>query len=98
MTPRRHPPRPGPLPARRAHRAAAPTPSDLLDHLGAGGAAWLDGARGFVTAGVAAIVEPADAVATLRAIDARARSETLGEPTPIGPRAVGALPSPAAAG
>ena len=67
-------------------------PGNLLDHLGAGGAAWLDGARGFVTAGIAAVVEPSEAVATLRAITHEGVSETFGGPEPVGPRAVGALP------
>ncbi|MDQ1510429.1 MAG: menaquinone-specific isochorismate synthase, partial [Actinomycetota bacterium] len=59
----------------------------LTDCFGPNGTAWLDGECGFVTAGVAAIVDPRDAVATLRAI------EHTGEaPDAIGPRAVGALP------
>ena len=45
-----------------------PETDHLLDHLGAGGATWLDGERGFVTAGIAAIVHPAEAVAMLRTI------------------------------
>jgi menaquinone-specific isochorismate synthase len=60
----------------------------LLDHFGAGGAAWLDGTRGFVTAGVAEIVEPSEAVSALRAI----AHETPGDATIVGPRAFGALP------
>ena len=63
----------------------------LLDHLGAGGAAWLDGARDFVTAGVAAIMPPAEAVAALQAIE-HERSEAVVRAGVIGPRAVGALP------
>jgi menaquinone-specific isochorismate synthase len=59
---------------------------NLLDHLGPDGTAWLDGARGFVTAGVAAVVEPEQAVATLRAITYEP------EPDAVGPRAMGALP------
>jgi menaquinone-specific isochorismate synthase len=62
--------------------------TDLVDHLGPDGAAWLDGACGFVTAGVAAIVEPADAVLTLRAIE----HERGDAPDAIRPRAIGALP------
>jgi menaquinone-specific isochorismate synthase len=63
----------------------------LLDHLGPDGTAWLDGTRGFATAGVAAIVAPGRAVATLRAIDhdSVGSAATSGA---IGPRAIGALP------
>ena len=68
----------------RSERMADTT--DLLDHLGTDGAAWLDGEQGFVTAGVAATVEPAHAVDALRGI------EHDGEPDAVGPRAVGALP------
>ena len=60
-----------------------PDTEDLLEYLGVSGAAWLRGSRGFVTAGLAAIAHPTDAVATLRAI----------EHDPLHPvRAVGALP------
>ena len=60
----------------------------LTDCFGPDGTAWLDGECGFVTAGVAAIVDPRDAVAMLRAID-----HTCDEaPDAVGPRAVGALP------
>jgi menaquinone-specific isochorismate synthase len=65
---------------------------DLLDHLAPDGAAWLDGSRGFVTAGIAAVVEPANAVATLRAIDHEPPAPQPGTSEPIGPRAMGALP------
>ena len=70
----------------------------LTDSFGIDGTAWLDGACGFVTAGIAAIVEPRDAVAALRAIDhvyvdARDHDTPHDDTTPaIGPRAVGALP------
>jgi menaquinone-specific isochorismate synthase len=70
----------------------------LTDAFGVDGTAWLDGASGFVTAGVAAVVQPADAVAALRAIDhvyADApfpRTENRDATPAIGPRAVGALP------
>ena len=60
----------------------------LTDSLGADGAAWLDGETGFVTAGIAAIVEPALAVAMLRTIE----HEVGNSSEAIGPRAVGALP------
>jgi menaquinone-specific isochorismate synthase len=60
----------------------------LTDSLGADGAAWLDGESGFVTAGIAAIVEPALAVAMLRTIE----HEVGNSSDAIGPRAVGALP------
>jgi menaquinone-specific isochorismate synthase len=60
----------------------------LTDSFGVNGTAWLDGPRGFVTAGVAAIVDPGDAVATLRRIDHR----NVDAPDAIGPRGVGALP------
>jgi isochorismate synthase len=64
-----------------------PDATDLLEHLGEGGAAWLDGPSGFVTAGVAASVAPAHAVATLRTIEPDPDA-----PPGIGARAVGALP------
>jgi len=60
----------------------------LTDSLGTGGTAWLDGEVGFVTAGIAAIAEPARAVAVLQAIE----HDGDGSPGAIGPRAVGALP------
>ena len=60
----------------------------LLDHLGVGGAAWLDGTRGFVTAGIAEIVEPSEAVAALQAI----AHENPDDSGIGGPRAFGALP------
>jgi menaquinone-specific isochorismate synthase len=66
---------------------------NLLDHLGADdGAAWLDGPSGFVTAGTAMIVEPANAVATLRSIAHHCEATEPGGSDPIGPRAMGALP------
>jgi menaquinone-specific isochorismate synthase len=63
--------------------------ADLLDHLGPGGFAWCDGGSGFVTAGVAAHVESAGAVALLGAIPHECER---GAPAGAGPRAVGALP------
>jgi menaquinone-specific isochorismate synthase len=60
----------------------------LIDAFGVNGTAWLDGGHGFVTAGVAAIVDPRDAVTTLRAID----HVDHDGPGTVGPRAVGALP------
>jgi menaquinone-specific isochorismate synthase len=60
----------------------------LTDCFGSDGTAWLDGECGFVTAGVAAIVDPRDAVATLREVDHGGAAATEA----IGPRAVGALP------
>jgi len=81
-----------PNPSRLAARTELlPDGGALLDHLGSDGTAWLDGPRGFATAGVAAIVAPARAVATLGAIDhdAVGPAATSGA---IGPRAVGALP------
>jgi menaquinone-specific isochorismate synthase len=79
------------LPARpdlvaRTERAAGL--DRLTDSFGVDGTAWLNGPRGFVTAGVAAIADPGDAVATLRLIDHRSPDA----PDSIGPRAVGALP------
>jgi menaquinone-specific isochorismate synthase len=60
----------------------------LTDGFGIDGTAWIDGDGGFVSAGVAAIVDPRDAVAALRSID----HDRGGAPEAIGPRAVGALP------
>lgn len=62
---------------------------ELLDHLGRDGFAWLDGTHGFVTDGVAAVVEP-DAVA--ESLAAIADERTADAPAVGGPRAVGALP------
>lgn len=64
-------------------------PGDLLDHLAPGGFAWIDGACGFVTAGVAASMAPDRAEA---ALDAIAHERAPGTPGTAGPRAVGALP------
>lgn len=72
----------------RTERLADAT--DLGDHLGVDGAAWLDGEHGFVTAGIAATVEPDRAVATLRTIEHDC-PDAAGTPA-VGPRAVGALP------
>jgi len=71
----------------RARSERLPDATDLLEHLGAGGAAWLDGPTGFVTAGIAASVAPAHAVATLRTVEPDPDA-----PPGIGARAVGALP------
>jgi menaquinone-specific isochorismate synthase len=60
----------------------------LIDCFGADGTAWLDGEFGFVTAGVAAVVDPRDAVTALRVIDHAGAAA----PDTVGPRAVGALP------
>src|SRR6478672_13152076 len=60
----------------------------LTDRFGIEGTAWIDGDRGFVSAGVAAIVDPRDAVSALRSID----HDRGDAPESIGPRAVGALP------
>jgi len=78
-----------------AHTEPLDDAANLLAHLGADGTAWLDGPRGFVTAGVAAVVEPANAVTTLRSITHTGDLRDLDAPEsrrPIGPRAVGALP------
>ena len=61
-------------------------PIDLLDSLGPGGFAWFADGDAFVTAGTAAVVDPADAVAFLRSI------EHAGDAGGRGPRALGALP------
>ena len=71
----------------RARSERLPDATDVLDHLGEGGAVWLDGATGFVTAGVAASVAPAHAVEVLRTIEPDPDA-----PAGIGVRAVGALP------
>jgi menaquinone-specific isochorismate synthase len=65
---------------------------NLLDHLGPDGTAWLDGTRGFATAGIAAIVEPSRAVATLRTITCDDVGSHDERRAVIGPRAFGALP------
>jgi menaquinone-specific isochorismate synthase len=64
-------------------------PGDLLDHLGAGGFAWLTGDTGFVTAGVASVSGVADAVRLLDSVD-HVTDDAV--PAAAGPRAVGALP------
>jgi menaquinone-specific isochorismate synthase len=71
----------------RARTERLPDSTVLLDHLGEGGAAWLDGSTGFVTAGVAASIAPAHAVPTLRTIEPDPAA-----PAGVGARAVGALP------
>ncbi len=81
-----------PLPVgdgRRGEAASGGPGGDLLDHLGADGAAWLDAGHGFVTSGSAALVAPADAVAALAAIE---HDHDTPLPASIGPKAVGALP------
>ena len=83
-----------PLPSRLVARTE-PLPADerVVDHLAADGAAWLRDGRGFVTAGIAAVVQPGDAVAALREIDHVHRGPEIdtGLDAPR-PRAVGALP------
>jgi len=71
----------------RARTERLPDETDLLDHLGEGGAAWLDSPAGFVTAGVAASVAPTHAVATLRTVEPDPDA-----PAGVSARAVGALP------
>ena len=73
----------------QARTTAIDAPPDLLEHLGPGGFAWLTGETGFVTAGVAATVEPHDAAAFLRALP---HDRAAGIPATAGPRATGALP------
>jgi menaquinone-specific isochorismate synthase len=72
----------------RAVTRAADPPDDLLDALGPDSFAWLYDGHGFVTAGVAARVAPADAAALLTSIE---HDDRLGRPG-TGPLAVGALP------
>ena len=73
----------------RARTERIDDPGDLLDHLGAGGFAWLTGDTGFVTAGVAAVVGVAEAV---RVLDMVVHAVDGPAPAAAGPRAVGALP------
>jgi menaquinone-specific isochorismate synthase len=61
-------------------------PVDLLDWLGPDGFAWFADGEAFVTAGTAASVDPADAVAFLQSV------EHEGDAGGRGIRAVGALP------
>jgi menaquinone-specific isochorismate synthase len=72
-----------------ARTEALDEPNELLDHLGPGGFAWLEGDSGFVTAGIAARCSPGRAGAMLDAVthvhDGRAGAHA-------GPRMVGALP------
>jgi menaquinone-specific isochorismate synthase len=63
---------------------------DLLDYYTADGFAWFDGDSGFVASGVAAVVEPADAVEFLTTITHVAADANVSRRA--GPRAVGALP------
>jgi menaquinone-specific isochorismate synthase len=65
-------------------------PIDLLGDYAPGGFAWLDGDRGFVASGVAAVVDPSDAVAFLATISHWSGDSAV--PDAAGPRAVGALP------
>jgi menaquinone-specific isochorismate synthase len=74
-----------------ARTERVPDGDRLLDHLGTGGAAWLDGTHGFVTAGVAALVPPTEAVSALRTIE-QEHDDGLAAAGVVGPRAVGALP------
>ena len=79
---------------RAVTREIAP-PDDVLDALGPGGVAWLHDGAAFATSGIAADVEPEDAVRFLASIDHEG-SPSLPGP---GPLAVGALPfDPAATG
>ncbi|MCU1428347.1 MAG: dhbC, partial [Actinomycetia bacterium] len=68
---------------------AIETPQELLDHLGEDGFAWFGEDVAFVTAGVAAEVEPAAAADLLRAVQ---HDAAAGIPNAAGPLAVGALP------
>jgi menaquinone-specific isochorismate synthase len=61
---------------------------DLVEHLASDGFAWIQDGIGFVTAGVAAVVEPRSAAAFLAAIEHDDEVGTAG----TGPLAVGALP------
>ena len=61
-------------------------PVDLLDSLGPDGFAWFADGEEFVTSGIAATLDPADAVGYLQSV------ERTGDPGGRGPRAVGALP------
>jgi menaquinone-specific isochorismate synthase len=74
----------------RAHSVAGEAPVDLLDAYSADGFAWIDGERGFVTSGVAAVVAPSDAVSFLATIEHSTAGDSV--PASAGPRAVGALP------
>jgi menaquinone-specific isochorismate synthase len=76
------------LPRLAARTVQIAHPERLTDGFGIDGTAWLDGDRGFVSAGVAAVVDPRDAVTALRGID----HDRGDAPESIGPRAVGALP------
>ena len=67
-------------------RAASPTPSTCSTRSGPDGFAWFADGEEFVTAGTAATVDPADAVAFLRSV------ERAGDAGGLGVRAVGALP------
>jgi menaquinone-specific isochorismate synthase len=73
----------------RARTTRIDAPADLLERLGPGGFAWLQGATGFVTAGVVTTVEPADAPGFLRSLP---HDREPGVPDTAGPRAAGALP------
>jgi menaquinone-specific isochorismate synthase len=63
---------------------------DLMDLFDADGFAWIDGERGFVASGVAAVVAPERAVQLLASIGHW--SDAAEVPSAAGPRAVGALP------
>src|SRR5690242_20549259 len=73
----------------RARSEPAPDDISLLDHLGSDGCAYLDGDRGFTTAGVVTTVAPEAAVEFLGTIAHEAAPNTS---RTAGPRAVGALP------
>ena len=73
-----------------ARSSALDGPFDLLDNFAPDGFAWIDGDHGFVAAGIAAVVAPADAAAYLATIS-HDRADA-GVSASAGPRAVGALP------
>jgi menaquinone-specific isochorismate synthase len=72
----------------RAVTRAVDERDDLVEHLSPDGFAWIQDGIGFVTAGVAALVEPRSAAAFLAAIE---HDDEVGAPG-TGPLAVGALP------
>ncbi len=72
----------------RAVTRAVDERDDLVEHLAPDGFAWIQDGIGFVTAGVAALVEPRSATAFLAAIE---HDDEVGAPG-TGPLAVGALP------
>ncbi len=68
-----------------------PNSDDLIDYLAPDGTAWLHDGHGFVTTGIAAMVQPGEAVDALRAIE-HVHSDADRDANMIGARAVGALP------